>query len=164
MVKVRARVCRSSEAEGNCVAERWGGKQPEAKDRSVGDEPDTAGCCGEPADSGRSPKSDGHVEQAKPNDGHVTPRVWGRNDPKAERRKRGELCARVSAWSSQSPHKSVVGTSGEAKVAILWHRRGSGQQGRESCGVKVPTPSVTRFRTASISTARRGNKPRYAWK
>jgi hypothetical protein len=47
---------------------------------------------------------------------------------------------------------------------ILWHRRRSGQQGRESCGVKVPTPSVTRFRTASISTARGGNKPRYAWK
>jgi len=47
---------------------------------------------------------------------------------------------------------------------ILWHRRGSGQQGRESCGVEVPAPSVTRFRTASISTARGGNKPRYAWK
>ena len=45
-----------------------------------------------------------------------------------------------------------------------WLRRGSGQQGRESCGVEVPAPSVTRFRTASISTARGGNKPRYAWK
>ena len=45
-----------------------------------------------------------------------------------------------------------------------WTHWGSGQQGRESCGVKVPTPSVTRFRTASISTARGGNKPRYAWK
>jgi len=47
---------------------------------------------------------------------------------------------------------------------MLWHRRGSGQQGRETSGVKVLTPSVTRFRTASISTARGGNKPRYAWK
>ncbi len=28
---------------------------------------------------------------------------------------------------------------------ILWHRRGSGQQGRESSGVKVPMPSVARF-------------------
>ena len=42
-VEVRVRVCQSPEAEGNCVATRRGGKQPEANDPSVGDELDSAG-------------------------------------------------------------------------------------------------------------------------
>jgi len=47
-----------------------------------------------------------------------------------ESRLSGSARGRVATW-----------TTGE----IMWHRRGSGQQGRESSGVKVPTPSVTRF-------------------
>ncbi len=35
-VKVRTGVCHSSVAEGNCVAVRRGGEQPEAKSQSVG--------------------------------------------------------------------------------------------------------------------------------
>ena len=35
MVKVRVGVCHNSVAEGNCVAVRWGGEQPEANLRSV---------------------------------------------------------------------------------------------------------------------------------
>jgi len=35
-VKVRIGVCHNSVAEGNCVAARRGGKQPEAKEQSVG--------------------------------------------------------------------------------------------------------------------------------
>ena len=73
--------------------------------------------------------------------------------------KRGAGCWE-SRLSGSERDWGATWTMGE----ILWHRWGSGQQGRESCGVKVPTPSVTRFRTASISTARGGNKPRYAWK
>ena len=128
MVKVRAQVCQNLVAEGNCVAVRRGGKQPEAKDRSVGDEPDSAVCCGEPADSRRSPKSDSHVELVKANDGYATQRVWGRNDRKAERRKRGDLQAEVTVSRSQSPHKSDVCPSGAAKVAIVWHRRETRRQ------------------------------------
>ena len=36
MVKVHAGVCHNSVAEGNCVAARRGGEQPEANCRSVG--------------------------------------------------------------------------------------------------------------------------------
>ena len=43
-----------SVAEGNCVLVRGGGEQPEAKQRSVGDEPDTARRRGEPASEWRS--------------------------------------------------------------------------------------------------------------
>ena len=35
-VKVRVGASHNSEAEGNCVTARWGGKQPEANSRSVG--------------------------------------------------------------------------------------------------------------------------------
>ena len=41
--------------EGNCVAARRGGKQPEVKNRSAGDELDSACCCDEPAGLWRSP-------------------------------------------------------------------------------------------------------------
>lgn len=40
-VKDRPRVSRNPVAEGNCVTKRWGGEQPEAKHRSVGDEHDS---------------------------------------------------------------------------------------------------------------------------
>ena len=43
--------------EGNCVVVRRGGEQPNANDQSVGYEPVSAGCCGEPADSWRSPET-----------------------------------------------------------------------------------------------------------
>ena len=107
-MKVRVRVCQSSVAEGNCVAARRGGEQPEANDQSIGYEPDSAGCCGEPAGSRRSLKIDGHVELARTNDGHATQRVWGRNDRKAERSKRGYLSAEVTAGRSQSPNRTDV--------------------------------------------------------
>lgn len=41
-------------ADCNCVTARWGGKQQEATDQSVGDERDSAGPYGEPAWEGRS--------------------------------------------------------------------------------------------------------------
>lgn len=43
--------------EGNCVAERRGGKQPEVNDRSVGNKLDSACCRGELARKWRSPMS-----------------------------------------------------------------------------------------------------------
>jgi hypothetical protein len=53
-VEVRAEVSHSLEVEGNCVAARRGGEQPETNWRSVGDEPDSAECCDEPAGLRRS--------------------------------------------------------------------------------------------------------------
>ena len=64
----------------------------------------------------------------KANDGYATQRVWGRNDRKAERRKRGDLQAEVTVSRSQSLHKSDVCPNGAAKVAIVWHRRETRRQ------------------------------------
>ncbi len=52
----------------------------------------------------------------------------GRNDRQAERRKRGDLQAEVTASRSQSPHKSEVRRNGAAKLAIVWHRRETRRQ------------------------------------
>ena len=48
-VQVRVGGSHHSEIEGNCVAVRQGGEQLEMNHQSVGDEPDSAGCCGESA-------------------------------------------------------------------------------------------------------------------
>lgn len=53
-VQVRVEVSHSLEVEGNCVAVRQGGEQPETNGRSVGDEPDSAECRGESAGLRRS--------------------------------------------------------------------------------------------------------------
>src|SRR4051812_23854758 len=42
-------------ANHNCVAQRRGGEQRKANDRSAREEPDSAGCAGEPAAQWRSP-------------------------------------------------------------------------------------------------------------
>ena len=63
-MRVRVGESHDSAIEGNCVAVRQGGEQPEVKDWSVGDEPDSAGCCGELACKGRNPKHAVHAEMA----------------------------------------------------------------------------------------------------
>jgi hypothetical protein len=42
---------------GNCAVARRGGEQPEVNDQSVGNELDSACCCGEPARKWRSPRT-----------------------------------------------------------------------------------------------------------
>ncbi len=49
MVKVRVGESHGSVIKSNCVTARWSGEQLAMNDQSVGDEPDSAGCCGEPA-------------------------------------------------------------------------------------------------------------------
>ena len=49
MVKVRAGESHNSVIKSNCVAARRGGEQLEMNGQSVGNELDSAGCCGEHA-------------------------------------------------------------------------------------------------------------------
>ena len=67
-MQVRVGGSHDSVIKSNCVTVRWGGEQLAMNDQSVGDEPDSAGCCGEPACVGRSLKITGHVAMAE-NDG-----------------------------------------------------------------------------------------------
>lgn len=55
-MKVRVGASHDSVIESNCVTVRWGGEQLEMNDQSVGDEPDSAGCGGEPVWGRRSLK------------------------------------------------------------------------------------------------------------
>ena len=64
MVKVHVGECHNSVIKSNCVIARWGGEQLEMKDQSVGDELDSAGCCGEHAWVLRSLKIITYVEMA----------------------------------------------------------------------------------------------------
>ena len=64
MVRVRVGVSHSFVAEGNCVVVRRGEKQPEANDRSAGDELDSAACDGEPSTEWRSLKLTDHADVA----------------------------------------------------------------------------------------------------
>jgi len=81
-----------SEAEGNCVAARRGGEQPEANWQSVGeDEPDSAAWCGEPPHSWRNLETTDPVEHGEANEDRASRCGWGRNAGKAVRRKRGYL-------------------------------------------------------------------------
>lgn len=64
MVKVRVGESHDSVIKSNCVTARWSGEQLAMNDQSVGDEPDSAGCCGEPAWVRRSPKIDLDVVMA----------------------------------------------------------------------------------------------------
>lgn len=63
-VKVRVGESHDSVIKSNCVTARWGGEQLAMNDQSVGDEPDSAGCGGEPAWVWRSPKIDLDVAMA----------------------------------------------------------------------------------------------------
>jgi len=60
VVEVRAEVSHDLVAEGNCVAARQGGEQLEANWQSVGNEPDSAECCGEPAGLEAKPGNTAH--------------------------------------------------------------------------------------------------------
>ena len=60
-MQVRVGVSRNFVAEGNCVAARRGEKQPEANDRSAGNELDSAVRYDEPSTKRRSLKLTGHA-------------------------------------------------------------------------------------------------------
>ena len=60
-MKVRAGGNRNSVAEGNCVVVRRGEEQPEANNRSAGNELDSAVCNNEPSAKWRSLKSTDHA-------------------------------------------------------------------------------------------------------
>jgi hypothetical protein len=120
--------------EGNCVAARRGGEQPEVNDRSVGHERDSACCRGEPAPSWRSPTDapthwNGDVLRmnaaaravslrGQPDQTRRTTRGgWRRNGQKILRIKQGDLLRKGRAYwpmasparrsRSQSVHSSV---------------------------------------------------------
>jgi hypothetical protein len=129
-VRVRAGVSHDPVAEGNCVAARRGGEQPEANWQSVGDEPDSAVWRGEPAHLWRSPKTVGPVEDGEANEGRAPWCGWGRNAGKAGRRKRGYLPREATLGRSQNPHSTASGGrggQGEDIVAPAGNQPGNGE-------------------------------------
>lgn len=92
-----------SVAEGHCVAARWGGRQPEANDRSAGSEPVAAGCRGEPSGRRRSLKLTVDAGEGVRSDPWAASPGWGWNDRTVRRSQRRDLPAEVSVGRSQSP-------------------------------------------------------------
>ena len=91
-VQVRVGESHHSVIKSNCVTVRWGGEQLEMNDQSVGDELDSAGCCGEPACVGRSLKTITYVGVAIGKKRYVgASSGWRRNGRKFMRGKQGDL-------------------------------------------------------------------------
>lgn len=109
MVKVHVGECHNSVIKSNCVIARWGGEQLEMKDQSVGDELDSAGCCGEHAWVLRSLKIITYVDVARKEKKRYVGASsgWRWNGRKFMRDKQGYLRVRENTGRSQSLHSTV---------------------------------------------------------
>ena len=118
-VQVRVGESHNSVIKSNCVTVRWGGEQLEMNDQSVGDELDSAGCCGEPACVGRSLKTITYVDVAIGKKRYVgASSGWRWNGRKFMRSKQGDLLwvvGELPGFSVLEKTNKPIGTQQESE-------------------------------------------------